>query len=78
MRVSQAQPGLISLDRRVRLPDLLLQSTGYANRQSGEAEILVVVGSTPTLVTEKDPVVQRLRRLDDTQEIDGSTPSGIT
>ena len=33
------------------------------------------VGSTPTQAT--DPVVQRLRRLDDTQERDGSTPSGI-
>ena len=44
--------------------------TGYANRQSGEAEILVVVGSTPTLVTENDPVVYRIRRLDDTQETD--------
>lgn len=77
MRVSQAQPGLISLDRRVRLPDPLLTLTRYANRQSGEVESLVFVGSSPTLVTH-DPVIQRLRRLDDTQEADGSTPSGIT
>ena len=36
------------------------------------------VSSTLTSVTdERDPVVQRLRRLDDTQERDGSTPSGI-
>ncbi len=55
-------------------------TTGYANWHSGEAESLVPVGSTPTSVTDdgNDPVVQRQRRLDDTQESDGSTPSGIT
>jgi hypothetical protein len=51
--------------------------TRYANWQSDEVEGLVFVGSTPTLVTH-DPVVQRRRRLDDNQESDGSTPSGIT
>ena len=51
--------------------------TRYANWQSDEVESLVFVGSTPTLVT-LDRVVQRLRRLVDIQESDGSTPSAIT
>ena len=51
--------------------------TRYANWQSGEVESLVFVGSTPTLVT-FDRVVQRLRRLADIQESDGSIPSAIT
>ena len=50
--------------------------TRYANWQSDEVESLVIVGSTPTLVT-IDPVGQRLRRLADIQESGGSTPSGI-
>ena len=76
---AQAQPGLISLDRGVQLPDPPLM-TGYANWHSGEVESLVPVGSSPTSVTDKehDPVVQRQRRLGDNQESDGSTPSGIT
>ena len=52
--------------------------TGYANWQSDEVESLVFVGSTPTSVTDIDPVVQRRRRLADIQESDGSIPSGIT
>ena len=55
-----------------------LTRTGYANWQSGEVESLVPVGSTPTSVTYDDPVVQRRRRLGDSQENDGSSPSGIT
>jgi hypothetical protein len=51
--------------------------TRYANWKSGEVESLVFVGSTPTLVT-FDRVVQRLRRLVDIQESDGSIPSAIT
>ena len=48
---AQAQPGLISLDRGVQLPDPPLM-TGYANWHSGEVESLVPVGSIPTSVTE--------------------------
>ena len=51
--------------------------TRYANWQSGEVESLVIVGSTPTLVT-FDRVVQRLRRLVDIQEREGSIPSAST
>ena len=51
--------------------------TRYANWQSDEVESLVFVGSIPTLVT-FDRVVQRLRRLVDIQESDGSIPSAIT
>lgn len=43
MRVSQAHPGLISLDRRVRPPNPLLHSAGYANWQSDEVESLVTL-----------------------------------
>ena len=44
-------------------------TTGYANWQSGEVESLVPVGSTPTLGhCNHDPVVQRQRRLGDSQE----------
>ena len=70
---------LVSLDRRVRLPDPPLM-TGYANWHSGEVESLVPVGSSPTSVTDKehDPVVQRRRRLGDNQESAGSIPAGIT
>ncbi len=55
-------------------------TTGYANWHSGEVESLVPVGSSPTPVTDTkhDPVVQRQRRLGDSQEDDGSSPSGIT
>ena len=49
---ASAQPGLISLDRRVQPPDPPL-ATGYANWHSGEVESLVPVGSTPTSVTEE-------------------------
>ena len=48
---AQAQPGLISLDSRVQLPNPQL-TTGYANWHSGEVESLVPVGSSPTSVTE--------------------------
>ena len=55
-------------------------TTGYANWHSGEVESLVPVGSSPTSVTDKerDPVVQRQRRLGDNQESAGSIPAGIT
>ena len=52
MRVSEAQPGLISLDRRVRLPDPLLTADWVRKlekrpgREPGDS-----VGSIPTLVT---------------------------
>ena len=52
-------------------------TTGYANWHSGQFERLVPVGSSPTPVTE-DPVVQRQRRLGDSQEDGGSSPPGIT
>ena len=39
---ASAQPGLISLDRRVQHPDPPL-ATGYANWQSDEAESLVIL-----------------------------------
>ena len=78
-RVGEAQPGLISLDSGVQLPDPPLM-TGYANWHSGEVESLVPVGSIPTSVTDKehDPVVQGQRRLGDNQESAGSIPAGIT
>ncbi len=41
-RWASAQRSLISSDRRVRLPDLQL-AAGYANRQSGEVESLVIL-----------------------------------
>ena len=53
MRVSQAQRGLISLARRVRLPDPLLTDDWVrklAKRSGREPDDFV--GSTPTLVTQ--------------------------
>ena len=52
----------------------------YANRQSGKHERLVIlqVRLLSRLLTQNDRVVQRLRRLRDKQETDGSIPSVIT
>src|SRR5208283_4617793 len=52
---AQAQPGLISLDSRVQLPNPQLM-TGYANWHSGEVESLVPVGSSPTSVTDNNTI----------------------
>ena len=77
---ASAQPGLISQDRRVRPPDPLLPTVEYANRQSGKHERLVIlqVRLLSRLLSKNDRVVQRLRRLRDKQETDGSIPSVIT
>ena len=77
---ASAQPGLISQDRRVRPPDPLLSKVEYANRQSGKHERLVIlqVRLLSRLLNQNDRVVQRLRRLRDKQETDGSIPSVIT
>tara|TARA_R110002167_G_scaffold110073_3_gene280301 strand:- start:217 stop:408 length:192 start_codon:yes stop_codon:yes gene_type:complete len=55
----------------------------YANRQSGKHErfiklILLVRFLNRLLQSKHDRVVQRLRRLRDKQETDGSIPSVIT
>ena len=52
----------------------------YANRQSGKHERLVIlqVRLLSRLLNQNDRVVQRLRRLRDKQETDGSIPSVIT
>ena len=78
---ASAQPGLISQDRRVRPPDPLLTKVEYANRQSGKHERLVILQVrllSRLLQSKHDRVVQRLRRLRDKQETDGSIPSVIT
>ena len=75
---ASAQPGLISQDRRVRPPDPLLPQS---STQTGKHERLVIlqVRSLSRLLQPKhDRVVQRLRRLRDKQETDGSIPSVIT
>ena len=82
MRVSQAHPGLISLDRRVRPPNPLLPMVEYANRQSGKHErffkLILQVRLLSRLLGKHDRMVQRRRRLRDMQKIDGSIPSAIT
>ncbi len=78
---ASAQPGLIRQDRRVRPPDPLLTKVEYANRQSGKHERLVILQVrllSRLLQSKHDRVVQRLRRLRDKQETDGSIPSVIT
>ena len=78
---ASAQPGLISQDSRVRPPDPLLTTVEYANRQSGKHERLVILQVrllSRLLQAKHDRVVQRLRRLRDKQETDGSIPSVIT
>ena len=53
----------------------------YANRQSGKHERLVILQVrllSRLLQRKHDRVVQRLRRLRDKQETDGSIPSVIT
>lgn len=57
-RVSQCSAGPHKPGPWVQLPDPLLLATEYANRQSGQVEGLVFVGSTPTSVT-VGPLVQR-------------------
>lgn len=81
MRVGQCsfgphKPGLPVCDSRTRY----LIVAEYANRQSDEVENLVIlqVRFLPRSLRPDDPVVQRQRRLDDTQEIGGSIPPGIT
>ena len=77
---ASAQPGLISQDRRVRPPDPLLPKVEYASRQSSKHERLVIlqVRLLSRLLAQNDRVVQRLRRLRDKQETDGSIPSVMT
>ena len=77
---ASAQPGLISQDRRVRPPDPLLHSAGYANWQSGHVEGVAIlwVRHPPRSLAKLDRVVQRRRRLRDMQENDGSIPSAVT
>ena len=58
-RWASAQLGLISPDRRVRLPDLQLDMPRYANWQSGEVESLVILWVRLPLSVTYDPVVQR-------------------
>ena len=64
----------------MRPPDPLLAKVEYANRQSGKHERLVIlqVRLLSRLLNQNDRVVQRLRRLRDKQETDGSIPSAIT
>ena len=64
----------------MRPPDPLLTKVEYANRQSGKHERLVIlqVRLLSRLLVQNDRVVQRLRRLRDKQETDGSIPSVIT
>ena len=66
----------------MRPPDPLLSKVEYANWQSGKhREACDFAGSTPVstdLKRKHDRVVQRLRRLRDKQETDGSIPSVIT
>ena len=77
---ASAQPGFICQARRVRPPDPLLPMAEYANRKSGKHERLVIlqVRLLSRLLVQNDRVVQRLRRLRDKQETDGSIPSVIT
>lgn len=78
---ASAQPGFICQARRVRPPDPLLPMVEYANRQSGKHERLVILQVrllSRLLQSKHDRVVQRLRRLRDKQETDGSIPSVIT
>ena len=76
---ASAHRSLISLDRRVRPPDPPLETTGYANRQSGQVESLVIlwVRLPPRSLTTRSrgPAA---KTPGDIQENDGSTPSGIT
>ena len=52
-RVSEAQRGPINHVVQVRLLDsrFVFDTAGYANRQSGQTQNLVLVGSTPTSAT---------------------------
>ena len=68
--------GLISPQCRVRPPDPPL--TGYANLVKRRGREPRDCGFDSHLGHSNDPVVQRIRRLADIQESDGSTPSGIT